>query len=113
MKYLPKAALGAWAWGNDGTFGNHYTASDLKEVYEAAMDNGLNLWDTAVVYGMGVSENILGELTKNTERKKLILSTKFTPQIEDGTPMAMQNMLNGSKERRFTIRWTLRNIRIC
>ena len=102
MKYLPKAALGAWAWGNDGTFGNHYTASDLKEVYEAAMDNGLNLWDTAVVYGMGVSENILGELTKNTERKKLILSTKFTPQIEDGTPMAMQNMLNGSKERLHT-----------
>ena len=77
MKYLPKAALGAWAWGNDGTFGNHYTASDLKEVYEAAMDNGLNLWDTAVVYGRGVSENILGELTKDTERKKLILSTIF------------------------------------
>lgn len=102
MKYLPKAALGAWAWGNDGTFGNHYTASDLKKVYEAAMDNGLNLWDTAVVYGMGVSENILGELTKDTERKKLILSTKFTPQIEDGTPMAMQNMLNGSKERLHT-----------
>ena len=22
MKNLPKIALGAWAWGNDGTFGN-------------------------------------------------------------------------------------------
>lgn len=99
MNHLPKVALGAWAWGNDGTFGDHYTASDLKMVYETAMKNGLNLWDTAVVYGMGMSESILGELTKDTPRENLILSTKFTPQIEDGTPQAMQNMLDGSRKR--------------
>ncbi len=89
MNRLPKIAMGAWAWGNDGTFGNDYTAEDLKAVYEAAMKNGLNLWDTAVVYGMGTSENILGELTKDTPREELLLSTKFTPQIEDGTVQAM------------------------
>jgi Predicted oxidoreductases (related to aryl-alcohol dehydrogenases) len=102
MSKLPKIAMGAWAWGNDGTFGNNYTAEDLKAVYDAAMKNGLNLWDTAVVYGMGTSENILGELMKGTSREELLLSTKFTPQIEDGTPQAMQNMLNGSKERLHT-----------
>ena len=26
MANLPKIALGAWAWGNDGTFGNNLTA---------------------------------------------------------------------------------------
>jgi len=98
-KNLPKIAMGAWAWGNDGIFGDQYTAADLKDVYSAAMKHGLNLWDTAVVYGMGTSEGILGELTKDTPRKDLILSTKFTPRIEDGTPDAMQNMLNGSRER--------------
>lgn len=102
MNRLPKIAMGAWAWGNDGTFGNDYTAEDLKAVYEAAMKNGLNLWDTAVVYGMGTSENILGELTKDTPREELLLSTKFTPKIEDGTVQAMQNMLDGSKERLHT-----------
>lgn len=102
MKNSAKIAMGAWAWGNDGTFGNSYTAADLKGVYEAAMERGFNLWDTAVVYGMGTSENILGELTKDTPREDLILSTKFTPQIEDKTPDAMQNMLNGSKERLHT-----------
>lgn len=102
MNRLPKIAMGAWAWGNDGTFGNDYTAEDLKAVYEAAMKNGLTLWDTAVVYGMGTSENILGELTKDTPREELLLSTKFTPQIEDGTVQAMQNMLDGSKERLHT-----------
>jgi len=101
-KKLPKIAMGAWAWGNDGTFGDHYAAADLKDVYSAAMKQGLNLWDTAVVYGMGTSENILGELTKGTSQEDLILSTKFTPQIEDGTADAMQNMLNGSKERLHT-----------
>ena len=89
MSKLPKIAMGAWAWGNDGTFGNNYTAEDLKAVYDAAMKNVLNLWDTAVVYGMGTSENILGELMKGTSREELLLSTKFTPQIEDGTPQAM------------------------
>ena len=102
MNCLPKIAMGAWAWGNDGTFGSNYTVADLKAVYAAAMKNGLNLWDTAVVYGMGTSENILGELTKDTPREELILSTKFTPQIEDQTPQAMQNMLNGSKDRLHT-----------
>ncbi len=99
---MPKIAMGAWAWGNDGTFGDQYTAADLKDVYAAAMKQGLNLRDTAVVYGMGTSENILGELTKDTPQEDLILSTKFTPQIKDGTADAMQNMLNGSKERLHT-----------
>lgn len=27
-KQLPKIALGAWAWGNDGTFGGKLTDAD-------------------------------------------------------------------------------------
>ena len=53
---LPKIALGAWAWGNDGTFGGSLTAQTLKPIFDAAMDRGLNLWDTAYAYGMGTSE---------------------------------------------------------
>lgn len=95
-KKKPKIAMGAWAWGNDGTFGDHYEAADLKDVYEAAMKSGLNLWDTAFVYGMGTSEKILGELTMNTATDDLILSTKFTPQCDDGTDEPMLHMLEGS-----------------
>ena len=29
MANLPKIALGAWAWGNDGTFGNNLTVWNL------------------------------------------------------------------------------------
>ena len=55
MYQLPKIALGAWAWGNDGTFGGSLTAQTLKPIFDAAMDRGLNLWDTAYAYGMGTS----------------------------------------------------------
>ena len=40
MNKLPKIALGAWAWGNDGTFGNTLGEKELKPVFEKAMEEG-------------------------------------------------------------------------
>ena len=53
---LPKIALGAWSWGvgaagGDQVFGNHLFEEELKPVFDKAMECGLNLWDTAAVYG--------------------------------------------------------------
>lgn len=80
---LPKIALGAWAWGNDGTFGNDHKSEDLRPIYDKAMEMGLNLWDTAHVYGMGKSEEVLGEFLRTSERKDYVISTKFTPQLAE------------------------------
>lgn len=77
---LPKIALGAWAWGNDGTFGDQHTAADLRPVFDAAMQAGLNLWDTAYAYGMGTSEKVLGEFLQTMPRDRYLISDKFTPQ---------------------------------
>lgn len=82
-KQLPKIALGAWAWGNDGTFGGQLTAEELRPVFDAAMEAGLNLWDTAYVYGMGTSEKILGEFLRTVPRDSYLISDKFTPQCAD------------------------------
>ncbi len=59
QKQLPKIALGAWAWGNDGTFGGALTSEELRPVFEAGMKAGLNLWDTAYAYGMSAQLKIL------------------------------------------------------
>lgn len=104
---MPKIAMGAWSWGagaagGDQVFGNHLFEQELKPVFDKAMELGLNLWDTAAVYGEGTSERILGNFVKELPRDEVILSTKFTPQIEDGTPDAMQHMIDGSKERLHT-----------
>ncbi len=80
---LPKIALGAWAWGNDGTFGNEHESEDLKPIYDKAMEIGLNLWDTAFVYGMGKSEEVLGEFLRTSDREDYVISTKFTPQLAE------------------------------
>ena len=66
------------------------------------MECGLNLWDTAAVYGEGTSERILGNFVKDADRKDVILSTKFTPQIAGDSPSAMQEMINESKKRLYT-----------
>lgn len=101
---MPKIALGAWAWGagaagGDQVFGNSFDESDFEPVFKAALNRGLNLWDTAAVYGMGASEQILGNLSKNENRSALLFSTKFTPQIAEKTSDAVKQMLSGSLER--------------
>lgn len=80
---LPKIALGAWAWGNDGTFGGSLAAADLRTVFDTAMARGLNLWDTAYAYGMGTSEQVLGTFLKDYPRDSYLISDKFTPQCAD------------------------------
>ena len=104
---IPKIALGAWSWGagaagGDQVFGNHLFEEELKPVFEKALECGLNLWDTAAVYGEGTSERILGNFVKDVRRNSVILSTKFTPQIAGSSPDAMQEMIDGSKERLYT-----------
>lgn len=71
--------LGRWRCGGDQVFGNHLSENELKPVFDKAMECGLNLWDTAAVYGEGSSERILGNFVKEVSREDVILSTKFTP----------------------------------
>lgn len=105
MNNLPKIALGTWSWGSgfaggDQVFGNNLDAATLKPVFDAAIAAGLNLWDTAAVYGMGSSEALLGGFVKQLPRGRVVLSTKFTPQIADAqaaNPVA--EMLSQSCER--------------
>ncbi|MDE5882515.1 MAG: aldo/keto reductase [Muribaculaceae bacterium] len=104
---LPAIALGTWSWGSgmaggDQVFGNHTDAESLKSVFDAAYDAGLTMWDTATVYGMGASEDILGGFIKNYPRDKFIISTKFTPQIAPATEAPVLTMAEESCKRLHT-----------
>ncbi|HXH67119.1 MAG TPA: aldo/keto reductase, partial [Candidatus Limnocylindrales bacterium] len=63
-------AIGGWMWGG----------SDEKEsirTIHAAFDQGINLLDTAPVYGYGRSEEIVGEAMRQYGRREnVILATK-------------------------------------
>ena len=77
---MSKIALGTWAWGAGAfggvaVFGSKTDVENLKPVFDAAMKAGLNLWDTATVYGMGESEKILGQLSSEYKRQEVEIST--------------------------------------
>lgn len=104
MKQSAKIVLGTWSWGvgaagGDQVFGNHLGVEELEPVFKEAMANGLNLWDSAVVYGMGASENVLAAFTKQYSREEVMISTKFTPQIAGNTANPVEDMCNGSLDR--------------
>ena len=104
---LPAIALGTWSWGSgmaggDQVFGNHTDAESLKSVFDAAYNAGLTMWDTATVYGMGASEDILGSFIKDYPREKFIISTKFTPQIAPDTEAPVLTMAEESCRRLHT-----------
>lgn len=101
---LPPVALGTWAWGDsgaagDGYFGSVLSETSLREVVDRAMANGFTLWDTAVVYGMGRSETVLGQALKGYDRSEYQLSTKFTPQAAGDGDDAVASMLAQSLDR--------------
>ena len=101
---MSKIALGTWAWGagafgGDAVFGSKTDVENLKPVLGAAMKAGLNLWDTATVYGMGESEKILGQLISEYKREDVQISTKFTPQIAEIYENSVEKMADASIER--------------
>ncbi|GAB0112823.1 aldo/keto reductase [Acidisoma sp. C75] len=100
----PKIALGSWAWGDsgeagDGYFGSSLERAGLEALAAKAQAAGFTLWDTAMVYGMGRSESLLGEILKRYPRDAYQLSTKFTPQAAGSGENAMAEMLAGSLAR--------------
>ena len=98
---IPPVALGTWAWGDsgeagDGYFGSPLTRAGLDDIADKAHAAGFTLWDTAMVYGMGRSETVLGEVLKRYARSDYQLSTKFTPQAAGTGDDPVADMLEQS-----------------
>jgi aryl-alcohol dehydrogenase-like predicted oxidoreductase len=98
---LGPVALGTWAWGDsgkrgDGHFGSELSQATLGELADRAHAAGFTLWDTALVYGMGHSETVLGRVLQRFGRADYQLSTKFTPQIASSGADPVADMLEQS-----------------
>lgn len=72
--------IGTWAWGDQlfWSYGKDYDANQLAEAYEAAIASGINLFDTAEIYGLGESERLLGQFMQQTQQPAQI-ATKYFP----------------------------------
>jgi aryl-alcohol dehydrogenase-like predicted oxidoreductase len=72
--------IGTWAWGDKlfWNYGNNYGADQLQAAFSAALEVGVTFFDTAEVYGLGVSEEFLGQFLKKTNQQVQI-ATKYGP----------------------------------
>lgn len=69
--------LGCWAFGGGGYWGAH-SQKDADAVVAAALERGVNFFDTAEVYNDGESERSLGVALKG-RRDKVVLASKINP----------------------------------
>lgn len=96
--------LGTNAVGGYNLFPN-LKDDDGRALVRAALDNGINLLDTAYVYGLGHSEELVGEVMKEYDRDKIILATKGAQdfssgeQVIDNRPEFLTDQVNKSLKR--------------
>jgi len=64
-------------------FGRRIDRSGTARVVDVAIDEGINLFDTADVYSEGESEEFLGAAIKD-RRERVIVATKFRSMMGDG-----------------------------
>jgi aryl-alcohol dehydrogenase-like predicted oxidoreductase len=88
--------LGTWQFGSsEWGYGNEYARGEAVKIVHRALDLGVNLIDTAEIYGLGRSERIVGEAIRG-RREKVFLATKLFPV---GLPFMVGSRARGSARR--------------
>jgi len=83
---VPALGVGTWAWGDRSTWGmggydTALTRDSIRDAWDASIDAGVTLFDTAEVYGGGESERIIGALLAADPGRaaSVVVATKFMP----------------------------------
>jgi aryl-alcohol dehydrogenase-like predicted oxidoreductase len=80
------SALGMGCWAIGGPFWSGETVDDEESIraIHAALDLGVNFFDTANVYGAGHSERVLGRALAG-RRSEVVIATKFNAVFNETT----------------------------
>jgi aryl-alcohol dehydrogenase-like predicted oxidoreductase len=95
------SAIGFGAWAIGGSWGQVDDAASLRALH-AAVDAGVNLVDTADVYGDGHSERLIARLLRERRGERIYVATKMGRRVEqlsaNYTPEAFAGWLARSRE---------------
>ena len=112
---INRMGFGCWQLAGAYDFAgraNGYGAIDLAEATDAvhtALDNGINFFDTAIAYGEGKSEQVLGDaLASYKGRTKPVVCTKYG--IVDGSGSDEDDFSDGNLQR--SVEKSLQRLRI-
>src|SRR5438067_9738854 len=74
------SALGYGAWGLGGDMWRGVDDADGSKALREAVDHGINFFDTALAYGGGHSEQLIGKTLKDDIRAgRVVVATKIPP----------------------------------
>lgn len=101
---VPALGVGTWAWGDSlfWDYGKAYSDSDLHAAFEACLDAGLTLFDTAEIYGFGQSERLLGQFMQQRPQQAAqdaIVATKYFPLPWRFSKQSVADALTASLDR--------------
>jgi aryl-alcohol dehydrogenase-like predicted oxidoreductase len=84
---VSRLALGCMSFGDTSRGFNEWALDDEagEPLFRQALELGITFWDTANVYGVGSSEEIVGRaIKKYTRREDVVLATKVFFKMHDG-----------------------------
>ena len=82
----PFLGLGTWAIGGGTWWGDNDDAQSVNAI-RTAVEQGIAWVDTATIYGLYHSEEVVGEALRQIDRDKVILSTKCGLEWRHETPV--------------------------
>lgn len=83
-------AMGCWAFAGGELWGEQDDRDSLEAV-SAALDAGINFFDTAEGYGKGYSEEILGKALKGIRDKAVIATKSARPTLRKKASLRLAN----------------------
>ncbi|KZL48577.1 MULTISPECIES: aldo/keto reductase [Cyanophyceae] len=92
--------IGTWAWGDKlfWNYGDRYGAEEVEAAFTAALEAGINFFDTAEIYGLGLSEELLGQFMQKAQQP-VQMATKFGPLPWRFTGQSVSDALTDSLKR--------------
>lgn len=106
---VSRICLGCMGFGNPKNGQHSWTVGREKteEIVKHAVEQGINFFDTALVYQNGTSEQYLGQaLKKYLPRDKAVIATKFLPR----TPQEINENVSGQEHIRRMLDKSLMNL---
>lgn len=110
---VSRVAMGCWALAGDMTWGPQDEAAGIAGI-QAALDAGINFFDTAELYGNGTSETLLGKALRD-RRDRAVIASKFSPEnaaADDLVEACHRSLRHLATDRidLYQIHWPSRNV---
>ena len=101
---VPALGIGTWAWGDSifWDYGKAYSDSDLHAAFDATLNAGFTLFDTAEIYGFGQSERLIGRFMQRRPQQaaqRATVATKYFPLPWRFSRQSVSDALSASLDR--------------